>query len=285
MEAKTGSNAPHRPISRVSPWPAVAWLAWREVIRFVRQRNRVIGAVVQPLLFWALFAVGFHRAFRVSEFTFGRYYVPGTLMLIVLFTAIFATISIIEDRREGLLQSILVAPVPRWSAVLGKVIGGAVLGVGEGLIFLALALLWVIEASVTDVLAAIGLTSVAALGLTSLGVVIAWRMKSTQGFHAIMNLVLMPLWLLSGAFFPLPAWDAQATAAEKVLHVVMRLDPLTYTVAGLRGYLGGRLELAAESGFWVPGMLASWGVTITFAALAFAWACRISVRRVSGELL
>jgi ABC-2 type transport system permease protein len=280
------SSTPFRPAElRVSPWPAVGWLAWREVIRFVRQKNRVLGAFAQPLLFWALFAVGFHRSFRVSEITFAHYYIPGTLLLIVLFTAIFATISIIEDRREGFLQAVLVAPVPRWSAVLGKVIGGAMLGVGEGLIFLGLALLWGIPASGWQVLAAVALLTVAALGLTSLGFVIAWRMKSTQGFHVVMNLALMPLWLLSGAFFPLPAWDVQATGAEKVLHLVMRIDPLTYTVAGLRRLLAGELAGPAAQAYWLPGMSASWIVTIAFSLVMFVWAWRVALRRVSGELL
>lgn len=101
-----------------SPWLAARTLCWREIVRFFRQRNRVIGALGQPILFWLLFGTGLSRSFRMSPGaengqSFLQYYLPGTLVLILLFTAIFATISIIEDRREGFLQSVLVAPVPR----------------------------------------------------------------------------------------------------------------------------------------------------------------------------
>ena len=110
-------------------------MAWREVIRFVRQRSRVTGAALQPLMFWLLFGVGLDGSIRntgaVSEAaeasnasqSFGEYFIPGVMMLIILFTAIFTTISIIEDRKEGFLQAVLVAPAPRWSMVLGKVLG------------------------------------------------------------------------------------------------------------------------------------------------------------------
>src|SRR5690606_9225375 len=150
----------------------------------------------------------------------------------------------------------------RWSAVLGKVLGGTVLAAGEGFIFLVLALVWLLEAAWPAGLAAAGLLLVAAVGLTSLGYVIAWRMKSTQGFHALMNLVLMPLWLLSGAFFPLPAWDAHATLSERVLHAVMRLDPLTYIVAGLRHLLEAGVALNGTPEYWLPRPVTCWIVAV-----------------------
>src|SRR5437870_5728789 len=110
-------------------WLAVWSLAWREWLRFVRQRNRVIGAVGQPLLFWLFFGEGLGPTFRMpggeSQITFREYFFPGTLALILLFTAIFTTISIIEDRREGFLQSVLVAPMARLAMVLGKLLGGS----------------------------------------------------------------------------------------------------------------------------------------------------------------
>src|SRR5688572_16594269 len=127
-----------------SPWLAARTLCWREIVRFFRQRNRVIGALGQPILFWLLFGTGLARSFRMSpdaddSQSFLEYYFPGTLVLILLFTAIFATISIIEDRREGFLQSVLVAPVPRWSMVLGKVLGGSLIALMQGMVFLLLA--------------------------------------------------------------------------------------------------------------------------------------------------
>ncbi len=115
-------------------------LFWREWTRFFRQRNRVIGALGQPILFWLLFGTGMHSAFRsgdqiLYDLLFARYD-----RMILLFTAIFATISIIEDRREGFLQNVLVAPVPRWTIAAGKIFGGAAIAWVQACIFLLLAI-------------------------------------------------------------------------------------------------------------------------------------------------
>jgi ABC-2 type transport system permease protein len=275
------SNAPkvRREIRRPSPWLAAGTLCWREMLRFFRQRNRVIGAIVQPVLFWLLFGAGLQRSFQLQGgTTFLEYYFPGSLMLILLFTAIFATISIIEDRREGLLQAVLIAPCPRWSMVLGKVLGGTFIAMLQGLIFLGLALVLKIAMP----LPAIGLLTVlmfvSGVALTSLGVVIAWRMDSTQGFHAIMSILLMPMWLLSGAFFPVPLLGAQATWSEVGLHWIMRLNPLTYAVAAARHLVIGRIE-----GIWSPSLAVCWIVTCAFAAVMFAAAWWIAGQRTRGD--
>ena len=158
----------------------------REWVRFVRQRNRVVGAIGQPLIFWLLFGAGLGPSFRLpgagdESVSYREYFFPGSLVLILLFTAIFATISIIEDRREGFLQSVLVAPVPRWSMVLGKILGGTLLAMAQGLIFLVLGLTLGVHVSLLGLLAIVALLFVMAIGLTALGFVIAWRMDSTQG--------------------------------------------------------------------------------------------------------
>ena len=122
--------------------PALS-LARRELVRFLRQRNRIIGALATPLVFWLLIGGGMGRSFRAEGLPGGtnfiQYFFPGTVLMILLFTAIFSTISIIEDRKEGFLQGVLVAPVPRMAIVLGKVLGGTVLAFGQGLLFLLLA--------------------------------------------------------------------------------------------------------------------------------------------------
>ena len=269
------------------PLLAARTLCWREMVRFFRQRNRVIGAVGQPILFWLLFGAGLERTFRLetaagAEQSFLEYYFPGTLVLILLFTAIFATISIIEDRREGFLQAVLVAPVPRWAMVLGKVAGGTLIAGVQGLIFLALALTLDIELGWVTLSAVGVLLLAAAFALTSLGFVIAWRMESTQGFHAIMNLALMPMWLLSGAFFPIPAVSESGHWSQQVMHWCMRLNPLTYTVAALRRLLYPNVTW---EGVWMPSLSAGWTVTILFAILTFAAACWIAAQRTRGDLL
>src|SRR4051794_5285392 len=122
--------------------PAVS-LARRELVRFLRQRHRIIGALATPIVFWLLIGAGMGRSFQAKGLPGGedymQFFFPGTILMILLFTAIFSTISVIEDRREGFLQSVLVAPIPRTAIVLGKLLGGTILAFGQGLIFLILA--------------------------------------------------------------------------------------------------------------------------------------------------
>lgn len=271
---------------RPQPWRAALALAWREIVRFFRQPNRIVGSVGTPLLFWLLFGAGLDKWFRVPgsarESGFLEYFFPGSLVLTLMFTAIFSAISVIEDRREGFLQSVLVAPIPRWAMVLGKLLGGTFVALLQGLIFLLLALTLPWELRLADLAQLAGLIFVAALALCGLGLTLAWKMDSTQGFHAVMNLVLMPLWLLSGGFFPVPLPGAHATWAETLLHFAMRLNPLSYAVAGVRQLLAGP---PAAPGVWTPSLAACWLVTIAFAVAAFAaatWVCR---QRTTGDLI
>ncbi len=207
---------------------ATLTLLQREVIRFLRQKNRIIGALGTPLVFWFLIGSGLQNSFRSSAtHSYLQYFFPGTVVLILLFTAIFSTISIIEDRREGFLQGVLVAPIPRAALVLGKLLGGTLLATGQGLLFVLFAPLMGIRFGFFDALSITALIFLMSFGLTGLGFLFAWKVDSTQGFHAIMNLCLMPLWLISGALFPIesaPAW----------LHKVMLINPLTYSVAALQ---------------------------------------------------
>ncbi|MEE9219766.1 MAG: ABC transporter permease [Acidobacteriota bacterium] len=253
-------------------WLAV-WTLWqREVVRFLRQRSRVISTLTQPLLFWVLLGAGLHTSFRLPgaprDMGYLEYLYPGIMALVLLFTAIFSTISIVEDRREGFLQGVLVAPVPRSSIVLGQALGGATLALGQGALFLIFAPLVGIPLGPASLLASIGSMALAALQMTGLGLIIAWRMESTQGFHAIMNLILMPLWLLSGAFFP-------AAGAATWLGWVMRLNPLTYAMALMRRclYLDNPGALAQ-----LPPLLPSLALTCLFClailAAAAVTACR-----------
>ncbi|HVX15544.1 MAG TPA: ABC transporter permease [Pirellulales bacterium] len=270
----------------VRPWLAAGTLCWRELIRFARQRNRVFGAIGQPIIFWVLFGFGLGRSFRLpaaggQAMTYLEYFFPGTLALILLFTAIFATISIIEDRREGFLQSVLVAPLPRWSLVFGKLVGGTLIALVQGLIFLALGLTVGLRFSVVSLAAITAFSFLVAFALTALGFWIAWRLDSTQGFHAIMSVLLMPMWLLSGAFFPA---DSGGSTGALWLAWLMRLNPLTYGVAGLRRliYWGVPADsLPAD----LPDMATSLCVTAAFAAVMFVLCMRVVRQRTTGDLL
>ncbi len=265
LESPISDNPPAAPIDE-NPWPAVGTLCRRELVRFLRQRNRVFGALGQPIIFWLLFSEGF----RGSQFDYVHFF-PGTLVMILLFTAIFATISLIEDRREGFLQSVLIAPVPRWAMTLGILSGGAALAMFQALLFLVLGYL-TLDGLAVDPLAigqVVLLMAVASLALTALGFVIAWRMESTHGFHAIMSLVLLPMWLLSGSFFP---------PGEGWMVWIVSANPLTYSVAGLR-------QLLVDGQVDGPSLSTCWAATVAFALVMFALACLSSRRGTKGDLL
>src|ERR1700722_18078100 len=221
------------PISTGIPLPAFT-LWWREIVRFYRQRSRVVGVIASPLLFWVVIGSGFGSSFRSGDAAGQQHYLdyfyPGALIMIVLFTSIFTMMSVIEDRKEGFLLSVLVAPVPRAAIVLGKVLGGTTLSAIQGLVFLAFAPFVGVRMGVSDLLLVTLVVFLVSFALTALGFAIAWRMDSTQAFHAIINLFLIPLWLLSGAMFPL-------SGASGWLALVMRANPLTYGVEALRGLL------------------------------------------------
>jgi ABC-2 type transport system permease protein len=241
----------------------VMTLCWREVVRFCRQRSRLVGAFVQPLVFWLLLGGGLRASFRPPGTPPGTSYVeyvyPGIIAMVLLFTAIFATISVIEDRRMGFLQGVLVSPVSRSSIVLGQALGGTTLALVQGIIFLLLAPAAGVPLTVASVLWMVLVMFLVAFGLTSLGLVIAWRLESTQGFHAVMNLILLPMWVLSGAFFP-------ATGVPGWLGWTMRLNPLTYGMAALRRclYLGNPAAAGP-----VPHLMPALGIIILFGVLAF----------------
>ena len=247
--------------------PLVVWsLLAREWLRFLRQRNRIIGALGTPIVFWVVFGSGFGRSFRPPGLAEGMdylaYFYPGMLLLVLLFTSIFASISIIEDRNTGFLQGVLVAPVPRLAIVLGKVLGGATLGFIQGALLLPLAPLAGIALNFGQVIAICGQMFLIAVTLSSIGFLFAWRTDSVQGFHAVMNLLLFPMWLLSGAFFP-------ASGASIWIQAVMAVNPLAYGLAALRRVMYPP-EMVANLG--LVGMAPAMIVLAATAAIALALA-------------
>jgi ABC-2 type transport system permease protein len=228
-------------------------LARRDLVRFFRQRSRIIGVLGTPLIFWTLIGSGFN---------YMGYLFPGTLVQILLFASIFSTISIIQDRQQGFLQGVLVAPVSRASIVLGKVLGGTAIALAQGILFLLLGPLVGVRPSPGGWAAALGIMATLGFGLTALGVLLAWRFESVQGFHAIMNLFLIPMWLLSGAVFP-------PDKAASWVKLVMKGNPLTYGVDALRRALTGE-----GMPFGV-----SLGVTAAFATVMFLLASILARRR------
>jgi ABC-2 type transport system permease protein len=234
----------------------------REVVRFLRQRNRIVGALGTPLMFWFLIGSGLGKSFHApgdagaaGGMTYLQYFFPGTVLLTVLFTAIFSAISVIEDRREGFLQAVLVSPAPRGALVLGKLAGGTLLSLLQGALLLVMAPVLHIHPTAAGLAAAVAVLAFTSFGLTGLGFLAAWRLDSVQGFHAVMNLVLMPLWFLSGALFP-------GTGAPGWLRFLMRVNPLAYAVDMMR--------MAFYPGSWDgPGAGLCLAVTGAFAAIMF----------------
>ncbi len=242
----------------------------REVVRFYRNRSRVVGIVASPLLFWVVIGAGFGSSFRNPAAGDGQsyldYFFPGALMMIVLFTSIFAMMSLIEDRNEGFLLSVLVAPVHRSVIVLGKVLGGTTLAAVQGLLFLLIAPFLGIHFGLVQLLLVTLDIVLVAFSLTALGFMIAWPMDSTSGFHAIINLFLIPLWLLSGSMFPV-------SSASPWMAFVMRLNPLTYGTEALRSLL---FPAVASPQFPLATCLA---VLVVFTVILFSLAFVVANRR------
>ncbi len=269
------------------PW-LVAWtLCRREWVRFIRQSNRVFGALGQPIVFWVLLSALLNPSFQSGGGTasagqehpgisYAQYFFPGTLVMIILFTAIFATISVIEDRREGFLQSVLVAPVPRWSIVAGKVLGGALIALVHAAVFLLLCFTVDVPLTIVTVPLVLLYLFVVGIALTSLGFAIAWPMQSTQGFHAIMMVFLLPMWLLSGAFAP---------PGNNWIGWVIRFNPLTYCVALLRRilYLDAPESLRAAATAGLPPTWLCVLVTLGFVVAMFTLAWRVAAVRSTGD--
>lgn len=241
-------------------------LCKREIVRFLRQKGRVIGALGTPLVFWLLIGGGLGRSFRIDDAQndggYLQYTYPGAVAAILLFTAIFSMITIIDDRREGFLQGVLVAPVSRLAIVLGKILGASVLAIGQAAVFLLLAPLADFQLGLASVLATLAAMTLISVAVTALGFWTAWLMETTQGFHAIMNLVLMPMLVLSGAFFP-PAGSAS------ILRWIAIVNPMTYAVSLLRSamYVGSGAAIASPIA-WPVALVVSIAFALTMLAIA-----------------
>jgi ABC-2 type transport system permease protein len=247
-------------VPRVNPLLPAFTLWWREIVRFYRQPARVVGVIISPLLFWVVIGAGFGTSLQkgaTGTGNFLNYFYPGALLMIVLFTSIFTMMSVIEDRNEGFLLSVMVAPVHRSGIVLGKVLGGTTLSAVQGLLFLVFAPFIGLKFGLEQFLIIALVTFLVAFALTALGFAIAWRMQSAQGFHAIINLFLIPLWMLSGALFPVHG-------ASGWLKWLMNANPLKYGMDALLLTFFPSGAPATTLGLW-PSI----GVLAAFAALVF----------------
>jgi ABC-2 type transport system permease protein len=231
-------------------WATGLYAIWlREVKRAIRDRGQLIGGVSRPLLWVLILGIGLNPYFRgeiygevrfVIPYTYLQFIFPAVIALNILYTSVQSAVSVIWDREFGFLREVLVSPLPRAVILLGKVLGGTTVAVFHGCLVLVLARFVDIPLVPGDILAAIGWMILLAFGLTSLGVIIANRIRSFEGFGVFANVVILPLYFTSSSIFPLdPALTGAQTRVvyPEWLVTLVEINPMTYAVDTLRGVL------------------------------------------------
>jgi ABC-2 type transport system permease protein len=266
IAAPTGAAAPEVIRVRVPPrsWRSelrAMKIVWRrELIRFRSDRIRIVTALIQPLLFLFVLGTGLEQLSAASTdgVNLKTFIYPGILCLAVVFTAMFSAASIVWDREFGFLREMMVAPVRRGSIVVGKCLGGATVASFQGIILLALAGVVDVPYSPPLILGLFGLMLLLAFTITAFGVMVAARITQMQSFMGLMQMVIMPMFFISGAMFPvtnLPGW----------LAVLNRLDPLTYAVDPMRRLIFNHLDVSEQARQTLSPGVTWWGWTVPIA--------------------
>ncbi len=245
-------------------WLTVFTLWQRELVRFYRQPSRVVGAVGTALLFWIVLGTG------IGGSSYRAYFFPGTIVMSVMFTCIFSNASIIEDRQAGFLQSVMVAPVSRAAIVMGKILGGATLSTLQGLVLLPFAGTVGASFQLAPALGLIGSLFLLSFVINAAGFWLAWKSESPAGFHTIMNMVLLPLWMASGAVF--------AASDSPWLRFFMSVNPFTYGVAGVRRGLFPGADLSA-----LPSQMLSFAVLAGFSVFFYVFSSLVVEKSDEGN--
>lgn len=262
-------------------------LTQREFKRLLRQPSRLLTAILTPLIFWLLAGAGLSRSFvmpgtgssadsaaetaaegAMQSIGYASYLLPGMATMVVMFASVIAAISLIQDRHAGFLQSVLVSPAPRWAVVAAKMIaGGGVATLQALLLMVGAVLLGLAPAGIIGIVAAAFILALTSAAVIALGMTLAWRVDSVSGFHGIMNLVLLPMWVLSGALFP-------ASGASGWLAWIMWINPLHWATLALGGALG--VGEAPAGLAWIGAL----GTVLFAAACIFAavWTIERSAR-------
>lgn len=225
----------------------ILWL--RQIKRYLRSKSRIVGSLGQPVLFLVALGFGLGPIFqKAGQGNYIQFLAPGIISMSILFTSIFSGIEVIWDRQFGFLKETLVAPVSRFSIMLGRTLGGATVATLQGVIILLISLVIGFRPILSGILPAFLLMLLIAILFTALGTAIASRLEDMQGFQLIMNFLVMPLFFLSGAFFPL-------TGLPKTLGIIVKIDPLTYGVDGIRGALIGISHFGLPMDFMILSIL------------------------------
>jgi daunorubicin resistance ABC transporter membrane protein len=248
-------------------------LARRDLVRFFRQPSRLAGALGQPIIFWLVIGGGLSGSFRMpgAAVSYLSFFFPGVVLMVVLFASIFTTASVIEDRHRGFLQSVQAGPGSRLALVVGKALGSTSVALTQAALFLLLAPAAGFPYATVSWPLLFATLALAAFAFAALGFAVAWGLDNVQGYHAIQMTVLVPLWVVSGAMFPMP--DAHPGFAA-----LMRANPVAYAVSAARRALAGGDA---------PGVLAGsaardLAVCLLFALLALGLAALATRRAPRG---
>ena len=274
--AQTTARAPASALAQDFAVVAVLWR--RDLVRFFREKSRVVGALVQPLLFWLIIGSGMSTTFTLPGSAgaaggvgYLQYFFPGVIVMVTLFTSIFATMSVIEDRSRGFLQGVLASPGSRASVVLGKCAGASTVAIVQAFAFLLLGPAAGFSLGAYDWATVAATLVLSSLALTAAGFAVAWWLDSTQGYHVVMSILLIPMWILSGAMFPAPG--------VRWIQIAMRLNPMSYAVCALRRAMyGGTLPSGSGLSAVAPAGV-DLLVLLGFAAVALAVAIWVCARR------
>ncbi len=212
--------------------PEAVWMIWqRDLVRFRRQPTRLYGSIVRSIVWLFALGLGLRQSFvPVSGMNYTQFIFPGVISMALIFASLQSAISVIWDREFGFLKEVMVAPIPRSSLLLGKALGGASTSTLQGIVVMAFAPLAGVHLTIISVVTAVALMFLTSIAMTSMGLAIAVRMTDFEGFGSLQNMVVMPMYLLSGAMFPthgLPLW----------LNAVLVANPLSYGVSAIRGVL------------------------------------------------
>jgi ABC-2 type transport system permease protein len=214
------------------------YILWkRELLRFYRSKSRIIGSLGMPFFFLAILGTGLNNVFPMAGgMNYMQFIAPGIIGMVLMFGSIFSGIIVIMDRQFGFLKETLVAPISRLSIVLGKAFGGATTAVLQGVLIMLIALLLGAQMQLGNIILLLFFMFLISVMFVSLGIAIASMLEDMHGFQLIVNFLLMPLFFLSGALFPL--------SSAGILGTISLFDPLTYGVNGLRFLLTGQSDIA-----------------------------------------
>lgn len=234
---------------------AMIAMTHRELIRLTRQPSRVAVAMVTPVVIWLMLAAGLSGTMQLGDGAGGyaTYLAPGMASMVIVFTAIFAAMSLIEDADAGFLQSALTSPTPRWSLVGAKILGPGGIGWVQAALLIPAVILIGAEVTAQGLILALLALLLMSVGLTGLCLAMAWRISSAQGFHGVMNIILMPMWVLSGSVMPLDG-------AAGWLRTIMLINPLTWPTSAMRDALGMGASMDAAIGWPLSAGFAVFGV-------------------------